>query len=487
VVQDERDRRIAKLEEEVADLRTVVKALLADNARLREENAQLRAENVQFRAEVEELRARLNQNSSNSSKPPSSDSPADRDARRDKTPSGKRRGGQPGHKGSRRELLTPTKPPVDCFPDSCRRCDKHLPRRPDPDPIRHQTVDLPPITPVVSEWRLHRVGCSDCGAITCGTLPAGVPAGMCAPGLMALIGLLTGDYNMSRRRAVGLLGDVLGIDISLGALSEAEDKVSDALAAPVAEARDHVADQPIKHSDATGWRQGGQARTLWTIATAALTVFFIVPDGGMARLRGLFAKIKGILVSDRGTQFGFWAMDKRQICWAHLIRRFASFAERSGPAGELGKNLLVLAQTMMHCWHRVRDGTMSRASFQQVMKSLGAVIERHLEDGVRLGIRGVSGSCADILEHRQALWTFVRIAGVDPTNNLAERDLRAFVLWRKRSFGSQSDRGSRFAERIMTATHTLRKQKRHVLSYLTQACSAALRGQPAPSLVTPDP
>lgn len=479
-MQDERDRRIAKLEEEVADLKKVVKALLADNGRLREENAQLRTE-------VEELRARLNQNSSNSSKPPSADSPADRDARPGKPPSGKKRGGQPGHKGSQRQLLTPTKPVVDCFPESCRRCNKSLPHRPDPDPIRHQTVDLPPITPIVSEWRLHRVGCRDCGEVTCGALPPGVPLGMCEPALVALIGLLTGDYNMSRRRAVSLLGDILAIDISLGALSEAEDKMSEALAIPVAEVREHVADEPIKHSDATGWRQGGQARTLWTIATAAITVFFITPDGSMAGLRGLFAKIKGILISDRGRQFGFWAMDKRQICWAHLIRRFAGFAERSGPSGELGKNLLLLAQTVIHCWHRVRDGTISRANFQRVMQSLAVAIERHLENGVRLRIRGVSGSCADILKHRLAMWTFVRIVGVEPTNNEAERALRSFVLWRKRSFGSQSDRGCRFAERIMTATHTLRKQKRHVLSYLTQACQAALRGQPAPSLVTPTP
>jgi len=334
-VQDERDRRIAKLEEEVADLKAVVKALLAENARLREENAQLRAE-------VEDLRAQLKQNSSNSSKPPSTDSPSDREARRGKSPSGRKRGGQPGHKGSQRQLLEPTKPPVDCFPENCRRCGKDLPHRPDPDPLRHQTVDLPPIAPVVSEWRLHRVGC-DCGTITCGTLPPGVPSGMCEPGLMALIGLLTGDYNMSRRRAVSLLGDVLGIEISLGALSEAENKVSDALAAPVDEVRDHVANQTIKHSDATGWRQGGEARTLWTIATAFATVFFITKDGTMAGLRGLFAKVKGILVSDRGKQFGFWAMAKRQICWAHLIRRFAGFAERAGPTGQLGQNLLLCA------------------------------------------------------------------------------------------------------------------------------------------------
>jgi transposase len=481
-VQDERDVRIARLEAEVADLRTMVKALLADNARLG-------AENVQLRAEVADLRARLGQNSSNSSKPPSSDGPADRASRGNssKGSTGKKRGGQPGHKGSDRRLLTPTKPAVDCYPETCRRCDTHLPRRPDADPIRHQVLDLPPISPEVSEWHLHRVMCPGCGEVTCAKLPAGVPPGMCGPALMALIGLLTGDYNLSRRRAVRLLGDVLGIDISLGALSAAEENVSDAVAAAVEEAREHVADDPIKHVDATGWRQAGKARTLWTIASAAVTVFFITKDATTAGLRGLFAKVKGILVSDRGTQFGFWAMDQRQICWAHLIRRFTAYSERAGPAGLLGHSLLLCAHTMFLAWHRVRDGTMSRSAFQRLMASLGPVIERHVENGVRLGVRGISGSCADILEHRQALWTFVHSEGVEPTNNHAERELRAFVLWRKSSFGSQSDRGCRFASRIMTVTHTLRKQKRHILSYLTAACQAALRGRPAPSLITTTP
>lgn len=130
---------------------------------------------------------------------------------------------------------------------------------------------------------------------------------------------------------------------------------------------------------------------------------------------------------------------------------------------------------------------MSRADFQHLMASLRAVIERHVEDGVRLNIRGVSGSCKDILAHRDALWTFIDVPGVEPTNNHAERELRAFVIWRKRSFGSQSDRGCRFAARIMTVTHTLRKQKRHVLSFLTQACQAALRGQAPPVLINTAP
>jgi transposase len=479
-VQDDRDRRIAELEREVADLKTMVRALLADNERLRAENQRLRAEN-------KELRRLLGRNSSNSSSPPSGDSPADRNARPGKRPTGKKRGGQPGHKGSQRQLLTPTTTPVDCFPEACRRCHDDLPRRADPEPIRHQTVDLPQITPVVSEWRLHRVMCKGCGAVTCAQLPHGVPKGMCAPGLMALIGLLTGDYNMSRRRAVGLLGDVLGIDISLGALSSAEEDISEVLAGPCEEVRAHVAEQPVKHSDATSWCQAGQARTLWTIATAYATAFFITKDGSMAGLRGLFAKVKGILVSDRGRQFGFWAMEQRQICWAHLIRRFTDFAERRGPAAKLGESLLLLSRTMIHCWHQVRDGTMSRAEFKRKMAALGPLIEGHLQAGVRLELRGVSGSCKDILEHRLALWTFVDVVGVEPTNNAGERALRSFVLWRKSSFGSQSDRGCRFAERIMTVTHTLRKQKRHVLSYLTQACQAALRGERPPSLTIAAP
>ena len=480
-MQDERDQRIAELERDVADLKTVVKALLADNERLRAENAQLRAE-------VDDLRARLGQNSSNSSKPPSSDSPSDRQTRPGRPPSGRKRGGQPGHKGSRRQLLVPTKPPVDCFPECCRRCCRRLPRRPDRDPVRHQVVDLPPISPEISEWRLHRVACSDCGAVSCGALPPGVPPGLCGPGLTALIGLLTGDYNLSRRRAVGLLSDVLGIDISLGVLSEAEKVVSDALAVPVEEVREHVANQPVKHSDATGWRQGGQARTLWTIATAFATVFFIAKDGSTAGLRGLFAKVKGILVSDRGKQFAFWAMKDRQICWAHLIRKFTAFAERPGPVGQLGEDLLLCARGMIHAWHRVRDGTMSRSRFQRLIASLGPTIERHLDNGVRLGVRGVSGSCADNPPPPLCpLVTFARVPGVEPTNNHGERELRAFVLWRKKSFGSQSARGSDFAARIMTATHTLRKQKRHVLTYLTSVCQAALRGQPAPSLINTAP
>lgn len=310
---------------------------------------------------------------------------------------------------------------------------------------------------------------------------------MCGPRLLGLIGLLTGVYTLSRRAAQSLLSDVLGVALSLGTLSESEERVSEAVAAPVAEVREHAVAQTIKHVDATTWRQGNEPRTLWTIATSMVTFFSVTIDATREELRALFSQIRGILVSDRGRQFGFWAMVRRQICWAHLIRKFASFSERSGPAGELGKRLLLWTEFIFHAWHRVRDGTQSRREFREFMAIARVHVERLLEEGAGAGLRGVSGSCRDILDHRMALWTFVDVPGVEPTNNAAERALRAFVLWRKKSFGSQSERGTRFAERIMTVTHTLRKQKRDVLSYLTEACRAAIQNNPPPSLLPASP
>jgi transposase len=370
----------------------------------------------------------------------------------------------------------------DVFPARCGCCARRLPRRPTGQPRIHQVIELPQVKGEVTQYNLHDVTCA-CGESTSAVLPPGVPPGMFGPRLLAFIGMLTGVYHVSRRDAAGLLGDAMGIDISLGALSEAEERVSEAVAAPVETAREYVCAQPVKHLDATGWKQGGRPRTLWTLASAMVTIFAVTLDATGPRLRGLFTKLFGILITDRGSQFGFWAMELRQICWAHLIRKFASFAEHQGNVGQLGDQLLFWARFLMHHWHRVRDGTMSRRTFRTLMHRARPYVEGLLENGVRLAVKGVSGSCADILAHRAALWTFVDTEGVEPTNNHAERELRRFVLWRKSSFGSQSDRGDRFAERIMTVAHTLRKQGRNVLSYLTEACQAALSGRTPPSLI----
>jgi transposase len=218
---------------------------------------------------------------------------------------------------------------------------------------------------------------------------------------------------------------------------------------------------------------------LWTIATKAATVFKIISDGSAKTLAPLFGALQGILVSDRATALNFWAMARRQICWAHLLRKMVSFSERDGPAGAFGKELLDYTGLIFEYWHNFKDDMLSRDELGSRMVPVRQHMEALLERIVAAGIKGVSGSCADILEHKQALWTFIDHDGVDPTNNHAERELRAFVLWRKRSFGTQSERGNRFAERLMTIAHTARKQNKNVLAFLTACCEPRT---PTPSL-----
>lgn len=447
---------------------------------------------TKLEAENARLRGEASQSSLNSGKPPSSDSPkqrAERKKKKKKRGSGRRRGGQPGHKGHQRQLLPPEKVTRtrERFPKRCAGCRDPLPKVPHGDPIRHQTVEIPRLEPDVTEDRLHAVECPRCETVTRARLPRGVPRGMCGPNLMALITLMVGVYHLSRRQTVSFLGDVLGVRISLGCVSKTEGRVADMLAPAHAEAAAIVGRARAKHADATGWRQSGTPRTLWVIASKLATVFHIVADGTQARFQELIRTL-GILITDRGSQFGFWAMERRQVCWAHLVRKFVAFSEHDDPrAAELGRALVLLTEVMFRAWHNVRDGTMTRDEFRRFAAQVRACVEGHLRRGVELRLNVVSGSCKHILKHADAMWTFARVPGVEPTNNHAEHEVRGFVLWRKVSFGSQSDRGDRFAERIMTVVHTLRKHDRHVLTFLRDTIKASMRGETTPSLISATP
>jgi transposase len=196
-------------------------------------------------------------------------------------------------------------------------------------------------------------------------------------------------------------------------------------------------------------------------------VFTIVANGTAQTLRTLFGRIKGILASDRAKAINFWNMKRRQVCWAHLYRKFISFSERDGPAGAIGQALVDYCEILFETYHAFVAGEISRRVLRERMAPVRLQVEALLHKAVEADIKRLSGSCQDVLEHKDALWNFVDRVGVEPTNNHAERELRSFVIWRKKSFGSQSGRGDRFAERIMTAAYSLRKQGRCVLGYLT--------------------
>lgn len=399
-------------------------------------------------------------------------------------PSGRAPGGQPGHKGHKRELVPPERVTrsFDCFPSACRGCGTRLEKVFDQHALRHQVIDIPPIQPDVTEFRRHRVTC-DCGVTTCGPLPEGTPSGMVGPRLLALVAILAANCHVSRRKVQALLRDVLGVSISLGALSESEELVADAVEAPVEQARQSALTAAVKHADGTTWYEKHTFRSLWVMATKLVTVYSIFESGTAEALKP-FLGAKGILVSDRGSQLHFWDVRRRQLCWAHLIRKFAWYAEQPGDAGQMGLALVGLAQRVLHEWHRARDGCITRATFARNIRATRDTIELLLRAGARE--ETIAGSCRNILEHQPALWRFVTEEGVEPTNNHAEQELRGFVLWRKSSLGSQSARGTRFAMNLKSVVHTCRKQQRHVFDFLVRAVQAAFNSRlSAPSLLSP--
>ena len=458
-----RDAEILKLQARIAELEGV------------------EAENVTLRARVAELEAQLGRNSTNSHKPPSSDPPGTRPP---KPPTGRKRGAQRGHAPHKRILVPPehVTRTTKVVPEHCACCGSERVRPTQDSPRVHQVVEVPEIRPDVHEIQRHAAECLDCGKVTWAPLPDGVPAHMFGPRLLALITYLVAG-RMSRRQVCLLLAEVLGIHISLGALSEAEARASDAIAAPVEEAVAYAQAQPVKNVDASTWRRESVYAALWTIATPLVVVYFITKDACGATIAALLGTLRGTLITDRGSQFGFWAMKDRQICWAHLIRKFVAFSERKDDGARIGDGLLLLAQATLAAWHKVRDGTLSRTQFEGIARRAHAAMEVLLARGVDLRLKGLSRSCQNILAHKEALFTFAFTPGVEPTNNHAERALRAFVLWRKVSFGSQSERGCLFAQRAMTVMQTLRLQGRSVLRFLTDACQARIAGAPAPSLL----
>lgn len=436
-------------------------------------------------AELSSLRERVKRNSHNSSKPPSSDGPDVPPKASQRARSKRKRGAQPGHPGTTRKLvpIEQVKDGHDVKPETCRTCGHALAGE-DAQPYRHQVTEIPPVVAAVVEYRLHTLACPACGCETCAELPPGVPQGAFGPRLQAMAALLTGRYRLSKRDTAEVMADFFQADLSPGSVCALEQRSSEAIRTPVEEVREYVKEQPVVHMDETGWREANQKAWLWVAATALVTVFLIrCSRGGQVAKEMLGETFSGILNSDRWSAYNWLPVFLRQLCWSHLLRDFQAFVERGGESQRIGEAILAQSDLMFQGWRRLRDGTLTRVTFQETMKPVQQKVGGLLRQGAACTHDQTAGTCRDILKREAALWTFVHVEGVEPTNNLGERQVRHAVLWRKICFGTQSEAGSRFAERIMTVGATLKQQQRNVLDYLTEACDAANWGRPAPSLL----
>ena len=351
---------------------------------------------------------------------------------------------------------------------------------------RHKVWDIPPIRPFVTEYQRFDATCPNCGHTTHPDLPSGVPSGSFGPRIQAIVGFFSGAGHLSKRLVKTMMKDLFGLDMCLGSVSACEKLVSYAVAEPVEQAHQYVQDSDVLYADETSWWQKNVKAWLWVAVTTMVTVFKIDPNRSRDAARRLLGHFKGILVTDRWSPYRVHE-GLRQFCWSHLLRDFVGFSELPNKAGKLGQHLVDETLKMFAWWHRVRDGTLTRVGFQKKMKRHRIKIEDLLIDGEMLGVKPMSGKCKKIISECQHLWTFVDNEGVEPTNNISERQVRHGVMWRRVSFGTQSEAGSLFVARIMTVNATCRQQGRNTLEYLTEACAARLNHRPAPSLLPSRP
>ncbi len=434
------------------------------------------------------LEEEKNKNSKNSSNPPSSDGPA-LPPNPKKKKGERKKGGQPGHKGVTRKLvpIEDVDESYDVKPETCGQCGHGL-NGEDTSPHRHQVAEIPPVIATVAEYRLHTLSCPSCGGDTRAELPSGVPKGAFGPRLQAMGSLFTGRYHLSKRDTVEILADFFRVPMSLGSISALERRTSKAIASAVEEAREYVKEQVQAHMDETGWYEKNKRFWMWVASVPFVTVFLIRQSrGGKVVKEMLGEKFAGIINSDRWSAYNWLPVLSRQLCWAHLKRDFQAFIERGEGSEKLGKNIKTQVDLMFKWWKEVKDGTLSFAAFQDKMEPVQVKVGELLREGTNCEHKKTAGTCRDILKREAALWTFVRQEGIEPTNNIAEQKVRPGVLWRKVSFGTQSDAGSRFAERAMTVIATLKQQDRNVLDYFVEACDAANWNKSAPSLLPKSP
>ena len=471
--------------------------LLQTVERLQQENRRLREKVAEFEKRIADLERQLAgrmKDSTNSSKPPSSDGPA---AARRLKPAGcrgrRKPGGQPGHPGRHRELVPPegVDQIIPLLPSECRHCGQPLPQQIEQvstvgEVHRYQVSELPPLQAQILEYQCHKVACPHCGQANRAELPAEVQTSLFGPRLAGLIAYLTVGLRIPRRGVEQLLETVLGIEISLGSTQKLVEETSEALAATCQELEQQLPKEPVLNSDETGWRSMGERRWLWALVAGSFVFFTVAASRSSKVLIHLLGTVfPGVLCSDRFGAYLKYHKGRAQFCWAHVKRDLLGILEfaRTTDAERFSRNALALTARLFRLWHRFRGGGFDRAELihtsMPLQKRFFGLCEQHL-DSKDEEVRVLASA---LFQHCDRLFAFIEYPGVEPTNNSAERALRHAVIWRKGSFGNQSSEGEVATARLLTVARTCVIQRRNPLEFLSDSVRRHRAGQPALSLL----
>lgn len=466
--------------------------------KLRIEEQSIKIEELE--KELQQLKEKVNCNSRNSSIPPSTEL-IKPDQKKTVKKKKKKRGGQSGHVGHSRPLYDES----ECssvenhFPSTCKCCGEELSGL-DENPYRHQMVDIPPIKLEIIEHRLHQLECNHCGTKTRANLPENVWESGYGATVVAMVSLMSGVYRHSHRMIVDGMRDFFGVKMSLGMVNRLRNEASEALSVAVESAKIYIQSAPIVNADETGFAQGNtdgknpgaKKAWLWVAVTPLITYFQVTLSRCTNAAKDLLGEnFGGILGSDRYGSYNWINVNRRQLCWAHLKREFQKISERSGVSRQIGRDLMAQEKKLFRLWRRVRDGTLSRKEFQLLVLPIRKRVEEILTQTARIEITSKEKTplaktvrtCRQLLKMESALWLFVEIENLEPTNNSAERAIRPGVLWKKTSFGSQSENGSIFVARMLTVVSSLRSQNCNVLEFIRETIEANRKGNSTPSLI----
>jgi transposase len=445
----------------------------------------LRAQLEAAMTRIAELEAQGKQNSGNSSKSPSSDLGRKRKPPVD--PSGRKRGGQPGHAGQSRELAPSEEVDevVDQDPPVCENCGESLDQEPRLDAFVRQVTETPWYKAFVKEFRLWLKACPKCGKTSRGQMPKGMPEGAFGPQLQARIGLLSGRYRLTRRETRALAKDLFGVRISLGSVQACCKSVSGAVVSTAEVIHDEVKQAPELHADETGFGRCGKDRMwLWVAATEDAEIFRLLPGRGRDQAKDLLGDdYSGVIHRDRWKPYEVFQKATHQLCHSHIRRDFQCMLESMGETGTQGCMLKLASDRAFHLWHQFEREEVTRNQLIRRTRPIQDEIRQRLailleEPGVTKKARGTA---KDLLRQWDSLWTYLSRAGTVPTNNAAELAVRKAVLWRKVSLGADSEGGCRFVERMLTIAGTARKRGINLLDWLTRALQAKIENLPAPA------
>ena len=441
-------------------------------------DARYQSELETLRTAIEELQQKQGTSSRNSSKAPSTDSPAQRYQRKKKATSPRQKGAQPGHQKHERSMLPEAQ--VDTikryFPHAQCQCGDVLTMETTPT-YRHQVFDLPTVCYHVTEHQLYSGQCPRCQKRITAKTPSHVPSGQMGSGLISTIAQLSGQFHLSIRSIQRYLSEMWSLEFSTGAISQAQGTTNPWLGVVYRQIGDAVRKSPIAHADETRHYRGTEQRWLWTLSTETLSFFMVHYSRGKQAAAELLQDFKGYLVTDHYSAYTIANAERRQLCWAHLIRHFVAMSERTGLAGKTGKRLLLLSHAIVRTRHRQQDTPQHFHRYQRRLERLRKSFTSTLAQGAALQLADrTQRQCQHLLKDEALCWTFLKSPDIPLTNNLAERAIRPYVIWRKVSFSSQSYQGDQFRPMILSIVSSAQKLGLKVSTLLREICDEGLRG-----------